>query len=98
MKVDSMKYKLRPGILKTSICSVTVLIANREAQDYCPTIMKLPLLWSAAWECIEKQKSIDSLVQVFRILTQKNEDEIRKSIDHIFNQLYENGYLIAAEE
>ncbi len=93
-----MTYKPRPGILFTKICNTHVLIPNREAQQYCPRILRLPLLWAATWEALEKDKPMEDIYRFHQILTKKSDEEIRTKVDGFLAQLCEQGFLMATGE
>ena len=93
-----MRYKIRPGIVRTKICDVWLLIPTREASEDCPHIMKLTLLSSIVWETIEKGKPMEDAVRAFRILLKKPDDMIHVKIQRIIDKFCEDGFLICEED
>ena len=93
-----MTYKPRPGILFTKICNTHVLIPNREAQQACPKIIRLPLLWAATWEALAKNKPMEDIYHFHQILTRKPDEEIQQRVNGFLEQLCKQGFLIREEE
>ena len=89
-----MKFKPRPGIVRTKICGQYILIPAREASDYCDRIIKLSLMGVALLEELEKGKGTDNICVFFQKLSKKSEKEVQSKIDRILSELYEKGYLI----
>ena len=88
------QYIPRPGIVRTKICGVHVLIPSREAFAHCSTIQRLPLLWAATWDGLANGKTLEETVQFHRILTKKSEEEILQRLETFYAALCEKGFLI----
>ena len=93
-----MKYKPRPGIVKTKLCDQYVLIPTRAAFSECNSILPLPKLWAATWDAIATDYPLEKSVKFHMILTRKPEEEVRKSIDDFCKALCRNGFLIEVPE
>ena len=89
-----MKYRARPGIVKTKICDQYVLIPTREASDACTTILPLPKLWAATWDAIITDYPMDKSVKIHMLLTRQSEEEVRKRISDFCKSLCKQGFLI----
>lgn len=93
-----MHYQPRPGIVKTKICGVWVLIPSREAFDHCRTIQRLPLLWAATWDAICQGTPMEKSVEVHQILTKKTPEETRARIEAFCQELCKKGFLMEVPE
>lgn len=93
-----MKYQLRPGVTRVSVCGVMLLVPTRQAYPACSTIFKLPLFWAMIWDLIEKGKSPEDAAKIFSILNKKPEAENLERIHTICETLAEKGYLIRSSD
>ena len=88
------QYKPRPGIVRTTICGVHVLIPTREVYDHCNTIQLLPLLWAYTWDGLVNGKTLEETLQFHRILTKRSDEEILQRLEKFYSALCEKGFLI----
>ena len=93
-----MKYKARPGIVKTQICDQYVLIPTRQASDACTTMLPLPKLWAATWDAIAIDYPLEQSVKIHMLFTRKSEEEVRKRIDDFCKSLCRQGFLMEVPE
>ena len=93
-----MTYKTRPGIVLLRICDVDVLTATRTVWGQIPVVRPLPRLWAGCWALMEKGHTSEQIISTFARLFQKSEEETSARLNKIFEKLYEEGYLISAEE
>lgn len=93
-----MHYVLRPGIVKTQICGVYLLIPNREASISCPNVRRMNLLLAATVEIIEKGEPIEKAYTVYEILAKKTPEEAKRIVNSNLEQLCESGFLIKVED
>lgn len=93
-----MVYKIRPGIVLLRICDVEMLAAKREVWEYCPKVRPLPKLWGLCWYMMERGSTSEDVIRSFVRLFGKTESEERERLGKVFEKLYEEGYLIPAEE
>ena len=93
-----MKYQPRPGVILVSICKTPVLIPTREAYSHCPRVQKLPLTWAILWDALSNGKPIEKVVEAYRLLSGKSEEEIREKLENICHALCEKGYMIEIPE
>lgn len=89
-----MNYKPRPGIVKTKLCGMNVLIPLREASACCASIQKLPMLWSATWDAFCRGSSIERSIPVHMLLTKKSEEECRRDLEQFCQTMVERGFFI----
>ena len=89
-----MRYQPRPGVVLTKLCGMRVLIPSRAASAYCAAIRPLPFLWAAVWELLGQEDADEKIMKVYRILTKKTDQEIKKDIDQLCKTLFEQGYLV----
>ena len=92
-----MRYRQRPGIVKTNICGVSYLIPTRKASEACPNVLKLSLISTVAWEAVAKQREAD-IYHIYGLLTKKPITEVHEIIDKLLHDLCDQGFLIEAED
>lgn len=92
-----MRYKIRPGITRTNICGVQVLVPTRKASEACPSLMRLNLISSIVWETIEKDLPMEKAKQACKILLRKPDNEVDARVQKILDHFYEKGFLIREE-
>lgn len=93
-----MKYVPRPGVVLTKVCGSGLLVPNRQASEFCPAVLRLPLLHVAFWSALCQGKSVEELYQIQQVLGKKSFEESKQSIDQFIKLLCDNGFLIAVEE
>ena len=72
-----MDYQIQPGIELVRICGVSLLVPDRDAMEHCSYIMRLSGFQTATWEMLTRGKSLDEIIRVHRILSGKEEEELR---------------------
>lgn len=92
-----MNYKPRPGIILVQLCGMNVLIPSRAANAYCTTILPLTLIGSIIWTGIEKDYSIEKILEVYRIFSKKPDEELIAKIDEFCQKLQKRGFVIPKE-
>lgn len=92
-----MYYVLRPGVVKTKICGVFLLIPDRKASEICPRIQRLNLITALTLEVLEKREPIENAYRNYTYLSRKTMDEAKEKIDGILDDLCKKGYLICEE-
>ncbi len=93
-----MLYKTRPGLVLVRICGVDILTATREIWDQCPVVRPLPMLWSLAWFMMSKGRNSRQTIESLAEALGKTEEEAARQFEPIFEKLYQEGYLIPAED
>ena len=89
-----MKYVPHPGIVMTKICDVHVLIPSRAAYPACSGIQKLSPLWAATWAVMSMPDAEDRIMTIHRIMTKKDDESIKNSLEQFCQELWERGFLI----
>lgn len=92
-----MRYQLCPGVVKTQICGVNLLMRTRAAAVNNIPARHLNLLEAFCVEAVIKQLPPENLEKAFQILTKKEDNDIRQMIDEMHAKLIEEGW-IAAED
>ncbi len=93
-----MNYRPRPGIVKTKLCGMNVLIPTREASEYCQSIQVLPMLWAATWEAFDRGSSIEKAIPVHVIFTKKTPEECRENLQKFCTDMVKKGFFIEIPE
>ena len=66
-----MEYLPRPGIVRTSLCGMYVLIPSRIASNYCKKILPMTMAETMIWAGIEKGYPIEKTLERLRIFSKK---------------------------
>ncbi len=93
-----MTYRTRPGIVKTEICGVHLLVPTREAAELCPNILRLKLTHAIVWDIISREGPVEDICRVFSILTKKPDKEVRTRVQKLLDDFCEKGFLIRTDE
>lgn len=93
-----MNYKYRPGITRVRICGQYLLVPTRDASEYCPEIIRLPLLSAAVLEEIEKGRDLSIISGSFQKLTGRPASDIDGRISSLLEDLCDRGYLMRDED
>ena len=89
-----MEFKTRPGIELVHICGTHLLVASRQAWEYCPHVMELTRGASLAWSLLEKRKSLKTITQFLAIISRRPIDEMQEQLDNLLEKLVAQGYLL----
>lgn len=89
-----MNYRPRPGIVKTKLCGMNVLIPQREASDFCASIQRLPFIWSVAWEVFSKGVTTEDFLPIYQAFMKKTPEESRQDVELFCKTMAERGFLI----
>lgn len=89
-----MEFKTRPGIELVHICGTHLLVASRQAWEYCPHVMELTRGASLAWSLLKKGKSLKTITQFLAIISRRPIDEMQEQLDNLLEKLVAQGYLI----
>lgn len=87
-----MKYKVRPGITLVTICDEYMLVAGKDAREYCPKAAQINETAALIWKQIELEKSEKEIVEA--IGEEYETDNAELVIREYIQTLAENGYLI----
>ena len=93
-----MNYRPRPGIVKTKLCGMQVLIPQREASAFCDSIKRLPLIWSVAWEAFSNGVSVENFLPIYQAFMKKSPEESRQNVELFCKSMVEHGFLIEVPE
>lgn len=93
-----MDYKRKPGITMIQVCGQHMLVASRSVWGEVSRIRPISRVWAVCWQLMDGDKTSKDVVRVFADLFKKPEGEICERFDKIFTSLFEEGYLIPAEE
>ena len=94
-----MVYRRRKGVILAKICGEYLLVASREAREYCPYVNQVNETAALLWELLEKGAGMDELMKRLRERYEMPEDEAaRRQVEDFLNILVKNGYVIAEEK
>lgn len=93
-----MRYIARTGVARVEICGCFLLIPDRKASEYCEGVVPVKFLGAAVWGMLSNGKPIEDIYTFYRIMTRKEEDDVRRDVDAYLSSLCEKGYLIPVED
>lgn len=93
-----MIYKPRPGIVKTKLCGMNVLVPQREASAFCASLQPLSFLWSATWDAFCNGSTIEKSVPVHVLFTKKTPEDCRADLEKFCTTMVERGFMIEVSE
>lgn len=88
-------YKLRDGIVLICVQGVYILVADKQAREYCPYMKRINETGAFIWDLLEKNISPDEMLRCF-METYEIDDvaPVREDIAKYLDYLKENGYMI----
>ena len=92
-----MIYHVRPGVVRTTICEVNMLLATRQAENVGGSVRFLNLLEAVAVEILEKQEPISQMQEVLMILTKCTQEEAKDRSNAIYSTLAKEGWILAED-
>ena len=89
-----MKYKIREGIVYTTVCDIPLLITTLRASEYCPPVMELSALKSTFWRSFERGLNEDEFMEILKMPPRMKEETVRVLYRRFFKEMTEKNYLI----
>ena len=93
-----MPYQLRPGVIKTSICGVWLLLATRSAAAACKQSRQLTLPEALCVDTVIKGLPEEHLKTALRIVTKLPDGEPEQELRRIFDVLVQEGWLLEEQD
>ena len=93
-----MLYKIRPGVVMVRICDVDILTATREVWNQCPAVRPLPRMWAFVLFLMEQGRNSEEALAGLAKVLKKPREELERQYESVFAKLYEEGFLVPAEE
>jgi hypothetical protein len=95
------QYKVRPGIVKTEICGVRLLVPTRQASEACPGVLRLSMMTDFAWTLLcnteDPGEAVEKIRKVVALLSKAPDDVVIERVDRLLSGLCEKGFLIETE-
>ena len=95
------QYEVRPGIVKTEICGVRLLVPTRQASEACPGVLRLNMIADFAWTILCKTddpgEAVEKIRKVVALLSKAPDDVVIKRVERLLSELCERGFLIETE-
>lgn len=93
------RYNVRPGIVLTSICGESILVAAKSVLEYCPYVTQLnetsAFLWKLLAAGADDNELIDSVKEEYEI---DDEAFVRRAIEDFIKQMLDLNYLLPVEQ
>ena len=89
------RYQTRPGVVMTTVGGQYVLVAGKDAREYCPFRMQINETAALCWRLLVEGADLDTLASA---LAKEYEIEdmagLRADVQELVEQLKGYGYLI----
>ncbi len=92
-----MNYVPAPGIVRTTLCGMNVLIPTRQAFESCHTIFRLTLIGAIIWTGIEKNYPMEKVLEAYRIFSKKSDEELTAKVEEFCQALCRRGFALPAQ-
>lgn len=93
-----MHYKLRPGVTLVKVCGADLLVSTRSSWDKCAGVRPVPLIYAGCIRMLEKGIQEEEVVRIISKALKKSPEDIQEKIKKIFLDLYQQGFLVNAED
>ena len=93
-----MHYKLRPGVTLVKICGADLLVSTHSSWDKCAGVRPVPLVYAGCIRMLENGMQEEEIVRILSKALKKSPEYIQEKIERVFSDLYQQGFLIAAED
>ena len=93
-----MNYIPRPGIIRSSLCGMPVLIPSRIASDACKTILPLNFFGVAVWVGIEKDYELEQVLAPLRPFSRKSDEELAQQVERCCQKFCAAGFALPKEK
>ena len=94
-----MTYRTRPGVVLTSICGEYMLVAAKEAREFCPYHSQITESSAFLWRLLCRGSDRDTLLrEVEAEYELEDPAAARQAIDSFIAQMIELGYLLPEGE
>lgn len=93
-----MKFRIRDGIILTSVCGQHLLVAAEAAREYCPYVTKINETAFYVLDKLQTGYSLEDLYRMIRGEFDTEDEDIESMINEYLSQLENSGYIIREEE
>lgn len=92
------KWKIRSGIVLTSVCNEYMLVTTAEARGFCPYVKQINSTGAYYWTLLEKGMGIEEMAKEASAAYGAPAERILPGLESYITMLAEAGYLIPVEE
>ena len=94
-----MRYRVKKGIVLTSVCGQYILVAAKKTRENCPYITQINETTASCWRLLENGCTCDGLIR-FLLDEYDAEDEnlVKEDVEKLLAKLFELGYIIKEDE
>ena len=89
-----MDYRIRPGIVLISICDEHILVATREAREFCTYVQQINAAAAYYWKLLEQGMAINDIVKKAAEHFGIPEIIVLINVNKFMDKLETAGYLI----
>ncbi len=89
------RYRIRPGVVLTSVCGETFLVAAKAARKFCPYFSQLNESSAFLWRKLSDSMTAEDLTRV--VLAEYEVEDpasLKDVINSFLSQMVELGYLL----
>ena len=91
-----MKYRIREGLVRETVCGRELLIATLQAREHCPYLTELNSASAFLWDILEKEPDIDTEKIVGNVMAEYelSYEEALSAVDAFLTELEKKAYII----
>lgn len=93
-----MRYKIQPGIVLSTVCGESLLVATMKARDKCPYVKQLNSTAAYYWSLLEAGMSLEEILTDAEETYNVSRERVRPGLVSFINSLVMEGYLIPEAE
>ncbi len=93
-----MKFKVREGLVRESICGKELLIATLEARNYCPYLTELNSASAFIWDMLEKGADTDQIADCIEKEYDLPRERVLSVLEAFLSDLEKNSFIIRQEQ
>lgn len=93
-----MKYKTKEGIVHIHVCGEHLLVATRSLWPGVKLYRHIPKSTALCWDLLSKGADDQKIAAFMVVLSRHPMPEIQERLQHLWEELYQAGYLERIEE
>lgn len=91
------KLKIRPGIVLISVCDEHILVATREAREFCPYVLQINNVAAYYWRLLEDRMEMEDIIDKASEHFGIHKINILIHLNEFIEKIVTAGYVISEE-
>lgn len=91
------QYRIRPGVVLSSVCGEFMLVATRKARGLCPYVKQINATGAYYWELLMQDMDFEQMVAHAADRYHVEPTRIRPGLRIFLDDLVKKGYLLPEE-